>query len=211
MRISSTSLAAFVALAFTTTVTTGFTTTTTTTTIPTTTTTTSSRYHGGGAGVGLKASTAPPPAADASVAFDLGEYMMSRQPAIEQMLLETVQSIDPPNTDLVSEAMRYSLMAGGKRVRPVLCLAAAEMFAPTREHAQEVALPTAIALEMIHTMSLIHDDLPSMDNDDLRRGKPTNHVSNVCTRPPMGVGYGLFLHTHAQIFSLRWCVFILDV
>lgn len=102
---------------------------------------------------------------------------MSKQPAINEMLEETVQSIDPPNTDLVSEAMRYSLMAGGKRVRPVLCLAAAEMFAPSKEAAQEVALPTAIALEMIHTMSLIHDDLPSMDNDDLRRGKPTNHVS----------------------------------
>ncbi|KAL3929494.1 MAG: hypothetical protein SGARI_004733 [Bacillariaceae sp.] len=100
---------------------------------------------------------------------------MSKQPAINEMLEETVASIDPPNTDLVSEAMQYSLMAGGKRVRPVLCLAAAEMFAPSKEFAQEVALPTAIALEMIHTMSLIHDDLPSMDNDDLRRGKPTNH------------------------------------
>jgi geranylgeranyl diphosphate synthase, type II len=120
----------------------------------------------------LAASTAEP-----TTSFDLGEYIMSKQPAINEMLEETVQSIDPPNTDLVSEAMRYSLMAGGKRVRPVLCLAAAEMFAPSKEAAQEVALPTAIALEMIHTMSLIHDDLPSMDNDDLRRGKPTNHVS----------------------------------
>ena len=123
--------------------------------------------------VALAASTAEPVA----TAFDLGEYIMSKQPAINEMLEETVASIDPPNTDLVSEAMQYSLMAGGKRVRPVLCLAAAEMFAPSPEEAQEVALPTAIALEMIHTMSLIHDDLPSMDNDDLRRGKPTNHVS----------------------------------
>jgi geranylgeranyl diphosphate synthase type II len=102
---------------------------------------------------------------------------MSKQPAVTEMLEETVKSIDPPNTDLVSEAMQYSLMAGGKRVRPVLCLAAAEMFAPSKEFAEEVALPTAVAIEMIHTMSLIHDDLPSMDNDDLRRGKPTNHVS----------------------------------
>ena len=114
--------------------------------------------------------------AEPATAFDLGEYIMSKQPAINEMLEETVKSIDPPNTDLVSEAMQYSLMAGGKRVRPVLCLAAAEMFASSKEEAQEVALPTAIALEMIHTMSLIHDDLPSMDNDDLRRGKPTNHV-----------------------------------
>ena len=66
-------------------------------------------------------------------------------------------------------------MAGGKRIRPVLCIAACEMFA--NEGAQEKAMPTAVALEMIHTMSLIHDDLPSMDNDDLRRGKPTCHVS----------------------------------
>ena len=74
--------------------------------------------------------------------------------------------------------MAYSLMAGGKRIRPVLCIAACEMFA--NEGAQEKAMPTAVALEMIHTMSLIHDDLPSMDNDDLRRGKPTCHVSFFC-------------------------------
>jgi hypothetical protein len=109
--------------------------------------------------------------------FDLGEYVMSKQPVLNAMLLETVKSIDPPNTDLVSECMEYSLMAGGKRVRPVLCLAAAEMFAASKEEAEEAALPTAVALEMIHTMSLMHDDLPSMDNDDLRRGKPTSHVS----------------------------------
>jgi len=70
--------------------------------------------------------------------------------------------------------MSYSLMAGGKRIRPVLCIAACEMFA---DGSQDIAMPTAVALEMIHTMSLIHDDLPSMDNDDLRRGKPTCHVS----------------------------------
>merc|ERR1719221_2570344 len=68
--------------------------------------------------------------------------------------------------------MGYSLMAGGKRIRPVLCIAACEMFGG----AMETAKPAAVALEMIHTMSLIHDDLPAMDNDDLRRGKPTNHV-----------------------------------
>jgi len=68
--------------------------------------------------------------------------------------------------------MRYSLLAGGKRVRPMLCFAATEMFGGDLA----AATPTAVALEMIHTMSLIHDDLPAMDNDDLRRGKPTNHV-----------------------------------
>ena len=69
------------------------------------------------------------------------------------------------------DAMRYSLMAGGKRLRPVLLLASCEMAGGDAEK----AMPYACALEMIHTYSLIHDDLPAMDNDDLRRGKPTNH------------------------------------
>lgn len=69
------------------------------------------------------------------------------------------------------EAMAYSLEAGGKRLRPVLLLAACEMAGGS----VETAMPFACALEMIHTYSLIHDDLPAMDNDDLRRGKPTNH------------------------------------
>lgn len=68
-------------------------------------------------------------------------------------------------------AMRYSLAAGGKRVRPVLTLAAAELFGVTGD----AALPAAVAIECLHTYSLIHDDLPCMDNDDLRRGRPTAH------------------------------------
>ncbi len=71
----------------------------------------------------------------------------------------------------LGEAARYSLEAGGKRVRPVLCLLAAEAVGGTDEQ----ALPGALALEYIHTYSLIHDDLPAMDDDDLRRGRPTNH------------------------------------
>lgn len=69
------------------------------------------------------------------------------------------------------ESMRYSLMAGGKRLRPILTLAAAEALGGSKE----AALPVACAIEMIHTYSLIHDDLPAMDNDDYRRGKLTNH------------------------------------
>eukprot|EP00466_Bigelowiella_natans_P016548 jgi/Bigna1/53420/estExt_Genewise1Plus.C_190127 len=76
-------------------------------------------------------------------------------------------------TDKICEAMRYSLMAGGKRIRPVLTIAACEMFGGRK---QEDCMAAAVATEMIHTMSLIHDDLPSMDNDDLRRGMPTSHV-----------------------------------
>ncbi len=73
------------------------------------------------------------------------------------------------------EAMRYSLLAGGKRVRPILCIAAARAVAGDGIASQDI-MPVACALECIHTYSLIHDDLPAMDNDDLRRGKPTNHV-----------------------------------
>ena len=73
--------------------------------------------------------------------------------------------------DRLLEAMRYSLLASGKRLRPVMLLAACDMAGGD----ENTALPFACAIEMIHTYSLIHDDLPAMDNDDLRRGKPTNH------------------------------------
>jgi geranylgeranyl diphosphate synthase type II len=81
---------------------------------------------------------------------------------------------------IVCEAMRYSLFAGGKRLRPLLVLASAEAVAGRRgdriEDAHRLALPAACALELIHTYSLVHDDLPAMDNDMLRRGRPTAHV-----------------------------------
>jgi geranylgeranyl diphosphate synthase type II len=84
----------------------------------------------------------------------------------------------PPEKDTLTEhirAMRYSLFAGGKRVRPILCLAAAESVKDFDNDFPDVVLLTACALECIHTYSLIHDDLPAMDDDDLRRGKATNH------------------------------------
>lgn len=73
---------------------------------------------------------------------------------------------------IIHGAMRYSVFAGGKRLRPILCLAAVQLL----EGSQEEALPLACALEMIHTYSLVHDDHPDLDNDSLRRGKPTNHM-----------------------------------
>ncbi|HLO03989.1 MAG TPA: farnesyl diphosphate synthase [Symbiobacteriaceae bacterium] len=73
--------------------------------------------------------------------------------------------------DAILEAMRYSLLGGGKRLRPILVIAAAAVFGAPAER----VMPAACALEMIHTYSLIHDDLPAMDDDDLRRGRPTNH------------------------------------
>jgi geranylgeranyl diphosphate synthase type II len=75
----------------------------------------------------------------------------------------------------IHTAMRYSVFAGGKRIRPILCLEAARIFAPDPEPDQSPAMHAACAIEFIHTYSLIHDDLPALDNDDLRRGKPTCH------------------------------------
>jgi len=105
-----------------------------------------------------------------STAFDLKSYMEEKRLLTEAALDASLAPTCLEN-ELIVESMKYSLMAGGKRVRPMLCFAATEMFGGTIE----AACPTAVALEMIHTMSLIHDDLPAMDNDDFRRGKPTNH------------------------------------
>jgi geranylgeranyl diphosphate synthase type II len=86
--------------------------------------------------------------------------------------LEALRFSDEPATKGLEEAMRYSLLAGGKRIRPVLALATASAVGRT----PATVLPLAAALELIHTYSLIHDDLPAMDDDDLRRGRPTCHV-----------------------------------
>eukprot|EP00897_Mesotaenium_endlicherianum_P001706 jgi/Mesen1/1563/ME000134S00677 len=101
-------------------------------------------------------------------AFNFEKYMKSNAMAVNVALDAAVPQQYP---EKIHEAMRYSLLAGGKRVRPCLCIAACELVGGTRE----IAMPAACAMEMIHTMSLIHDDLPCMDNDDFRRGKPTNH------------------------------------
>jgi geranylgeranyl diphosphate synthase type II len=102
--------------------------------------------------------------------FPLKEYLERRKALIDRMLDETL----PPETGdpaAIFEAVRYSMFAGGKRLRPILCMAAAEAVGGKTG----AVLPAACALEMIHTYSLIHDDLPAMDNDDYRRGKPTSH------------------------------------
>jgi len=104
------------------------------------------------------------------MAFDLDRYMKERAALVEDALAQRVPPIAGPASRL-GEAMRYSLLAGGKRLRPVLALAAGEAVGDARE----AVLGFACAIEMIHTYSLIHDDLPCMDDDDLRRGRPTNH------------------------------------
>lgn len=97
------------------------------------------------------------------------ELIGPAQARIEEALTACIASFDCPVR--LKEAMAYSLKAGGKRLRPLLALAAGEMAGLTEVQ----VMPMACALEMIHTYSLIHDDLPAMDNDDLRRGRPTSH------------------------------------
>src|SRR5436853_6492938 len=102
--------------------------------------------------------------------MNLKAYLEARQKTIDHALdrLLPKEDASPPT---IHKAMRYSLFAGGKRLRPILCLAAAE---GCKGRVRE-ALPLACALECIHTYSLVHDDLPSMDNDDFRRGRSTCH------------------------------------
>jgi geranylgeranyl diphosphate synthase type II len=103
--------------------------------------------------------------------FDLDAYFSLHTKRINRALESILET--PGRSDRILEAMKYSLMAGGKRIRSILCMAAAE----TADGDAENAMPAACALEMIHTYSLIHDDLPAMDNDVLRRGKPTCHMA----------------------------------
>ncbi len=101
--------------------------------------------------------------------MDIKEYIKEKQRLIDNYLNNYF--ISPFKPRVLYEAMTYSLFAGGKRIRPVLALTSYEVCGGNPED----ILPQASALELIHTYSLIHDDLPSMDDDDLRRGKPTNH------------------------------------
>jgi len=103
--------------------------------------------------------------------FDLTTYLNDKKELINSELDKIFKNF--ASSSVLLNAMRHSLMAGGKRIRPVLCLAATEAVGGKLES----ALPAACALEMIHTYSLIHDDLPAMDDDELRRGKPTCHVA----------------------------------
>ena len=103
--------------------------------------------------------------------MDAAAYIQARRAEVDRALAAILPA--PPDVPAaVAEAMRYSLTAGGKRLRPVLCLAAADAVGGDRTQ----AMPAACAIELIHTYSLIHDDLPSMDDDTMRRGRPTLHV-----------------------------------
>ena len=107
------------------------------------------------------------------------EWLDRRRKEIESAL-ESFLDSPPASPPVITEAMRYSLLGGGKRLRPSIVLGSAEGVAQaigaSEAAARDAAMPAACAIEMIHTYSLVHDDLPSMDDDDLRRGRPTSHV-----------------------------------
>lgn len=102
--------------------------------------------------------------------MDIKEYLANKKTIVETALNEFLPPEDM-KPEVIHKAMRYSVFAGGKRLRPILLMASAEAVGG----ASSEMLPAACAMEMIHTYSLIHDDLPAMDNDDYRRGRPTNH------------------------------------
>lgn len=109
------------------------------------------------------------------MSFDLDAYLKARRGTIDDALRAQVEVWKQDVPAALVEAMAYSLLAGGKRVRPILVLAAFEACRGGAER-EALAVDFAVALECIHTYSLIHDDLPAMDDDDLRRGRPTCHV-----------------------------------
>ncbi len=102
--------------------------------------------------------------------FNLEDYLSSRRAAVDRALERYVPD-QSSHSHTVWQAMRYGLFPGGKRIRPILTLAAGELFGGSHK----LLLPFACAIEMIHAYSLVHDDLPALDNDDLRRGAPTAH------------------------------------
>src|SRR5690348_13167822 len=105
-----------------------------------------------------------------TVTLNLNAHLESQRARVDRELERILpqENIGPAS---LHRAMRYSVFAGGKRLRPILCLEAGSLLGAQ----DEALLPIAAALELIHTYSLIHDDLPALDNDDLRRGRPTSH------------------------------------
>ena len=103
------------------------------------------------------------------MSFDTKDYLKRRRDVVDRALREYLPPEDAKTK--LHQSILYSIHPGGKRLRPILCLAASELICGSYEN----VLPAACAIEMIHTYSIIHDDLPSMDNDDIRRGKPANH------------------------------------
>lgn len=130
---------------------------------------------------------------------NIAEYISARKQLIESALKAALRPVYP-GAERLFAAMSYSLLAGGKRLRPLLFLAAAEGFARPDEEELAAYLPFAAGIEMLHTYSLIHDDLPAMDDDDLRRGRPSCH-KQFDEAAAILAGDGLLTHCFAQMLS----------
>jgi geranylgeranyl diphosphate synthase type II len=129
-----------------------------------------------------------------SAVFD--DYRRVWQPRVDRALDRILPPADQP-PGVIHQAMRYTVFAGGKRLRPMLCLLSAKAAGGVEEE----AMPAACAVEMVHAFSLVHDDLPAMDDDDLRRGKPTNHKvfgEGIAVL----AGDGLLNHAYAAVGSI---------
>lgn len=127
------------------------------------------------------------------------EYIGARRELLEAALRQALRPAYP-GAERLFAAMEYSLLAGGKRLRPLLFLAAAEGFARPEEQKLAAYLPFAAGIEMLHTYSLIHDDLPAMDDDDLRRGRPSCH-KQFDEATAILAGDGLLTHCFAQMLA----------
>lgn len=127
------------------------------------------------------------------MSIDIAKYLKEKQEMVDQFLLANLPPVGTP-PGVLHDSIRYSLLAGGKRIRPILTIAAAESIGPP----PQAMLPIACAFEFIHTYSLIHDDLPAMDNDDYRRGKPTNHKV-------FGEGMAILAGDGLQTMAFEWC------
>ena len=140
--------------------------------------------------------------------MEIKEYLSDKKRLVEDKLDSLMLAAEGPFSGHI-EAMRYSLFAGGKRVRPILCLASAE--AVTNDPAlRDEALIIGCALECIHTYSLIHDDLPAMDDDQLRRGRPTCHVAfDEATAILDGQTQGRVVSTLFAEFETRTLIWVL--
>ena len=125
--------------------------------------------------------------------MDIETYLKEKQEVVDRYIEANLPSIGTL-PEVLHESIRYSLLAGGKRIRPILTIAAAEAIGPS----PQAMLPVACAFEFIHTYSLVHDDLPAMDNDDFRRGKLTNHKV-------YGDGIAILAGDGLQAMAFEWC------
>ena len=146
-----------------------------------------------------------PTLADQSTRPDAFTAWVTRMRAAVDACLGRAIPATPATPSVLDAGLRYALLGGGKRVRPLLALATADAILGSEPETCRLAMPAACALELIHTYSLVHDDLPAMDNDDLRRGRPTTHI-RFGQGQAILVGDALLTEAFAWPWPKRMCV-----